>query len=243
MLLFESYEILGIGFYIFGNINTLKTSSPLWTNISKTLEDKAAIGSSLTLKCENHSDQITMIVTPEDFQKVPEGGCLMKCNQNFRACGHPCPRMCHGYDREHIKAACQLKCERIICDLGHVCPLKCAQECKPCTQLIEKTLPCEHIKQIFCHQEPDDPKIVCTTTVTVTLADCGHEVSSLLQSNTSRKFRDNSLDCIVSYLTDRVQRVDISGKRSPRSKVKMGVPQGSMLGPSLFLIYINDRKG
>lgn len=52
--------------------------------------------------------------------------------------------------------------------------------------------------------------------------------------------RNASLDLLTSYLSDRIQRVDVNGKRSPGSVVRMGVPQGSILGPFLFLIYIND---
>ena len=53
-------------------------------------------------------------------------------------------------------------------------------------------------------------------------------------------FGGSLLKWFQSYLTDGRQRVTVLGATSDTLPISSGVPQGSILGPALFLLYVND---
>ena len=53
-------------------------------------------------------------------------------------------------------------------------------------------------------------------------------------------FRGNSNSFLSSYLSNRVQFIYVSGQKSNINPINTGVPQGSVIGPLLFNLFIND---
>ena len=64
--------------------------------------------------------------------------------------------------------------------------------------------------------------------------------SILLQKPEHYGIRGNVLDWFLPYLTGRSQQVTVNGHVSNFLPNTSGVPQGSLLGPLLLLIYVND---
>ena len=64
----------------------------------------------------------------------------------------------------------------------------------------------------------------------------------MLQKLKAIKFSESTIKWFKSCLSERIFLVNIENKLSDFGKISCGVPQGSILGPLLFLAYVNDMS-
>ena len=89
-------------------------------------------------------------------------------------------------------------------------------------------------------EEVEDDKLVGVMMVDLSAAFDMVDHPLLLEKLRLFGLEENVLSWIQSYLTNRTQSVFIDGCLSPPLAVKCGVPQGSILGPLMYILFTND---
>lgn len=93
-------------------------------------------------------------------------------------------------------------------------------------------------EHIYNNLDKSKPTIAIFLDLAKAFDTVNHEI--LLRKLNNIGVRGNANKLIRSYLTDRTQVVKIKDETSSQRVISCGVPQGSILGPLLFIVYMND---
>ena len=119
-------------------------------------------------------------------------------------------------------------------DCHSLTPFQCAyQKGKSTEQLL--LIAVDYITQAL-----DDRSTTCVAFLDLRKAFDSLDHHILLRRLNKLGVSGTEINWFMSYLSDRHQRVKIHNSYSTWGLVKGGIPQGSALGPLLFLVYVND---
>ena len=109
---------------------------------------------------------------------------------------------------------------------------------RPFDSCINELLSINH--EIFSNFDCDPPKDIHAVFLDISKAFDKIWLPGLIFKIKSFGISGNLLELMKNFLSNRFQRVVLNGQTSEWEKINAGVPQGSILGPLFFLIYIKD---
>ena len=95
---------------------------------------------------------------------------------------------------------------------------------------------------LFDHIKSQTAKGLYTGMVMIDLQKAFDTVDHQILCNKLQAMGVSNIKWFQSYLTGRKQLVNVNGAESSLADITCGVPQGSILGPLLFLCYVNDMS-